>query len=503
MIRTAPAASTPLTLALMLAAFVLPATAAPPDKGQLDSDPALFTVMAALDAAGFGTDLNSPANHPLRKAVREHLAKLEIPSLKELKAFFGDHKLPDPGANLGQYVSFALSVEGPPEFKFRYPPGELSPDVAPLQSLNEMLTAFYKEANLDDIWQKSQPAIEQVLQAYQDPVTRGVQQANAYLRNPTSGFLGRRFQIYIDLLAAPNQVHTRSFKDDYYIVVTPAQELQTDEIRHAYLHYLLDPLVLKFGEVMARARGLADFTEAAPALPDSYKTDYTLLATECLIKAVESRLLPASKRQAVVDQALAEGFVMTPAFADALVGYEKQPEALRLHFPEVVKSFDLRKEEQRLSTVRFARYRAVKTTKVAPPPEPVVELTAAQRALAPADALYKERKLDAAKEAYTRLLQTGDDRTVHAGAYYGLARVAVLQREPENAEKLFRRALELNPEAEVRGWSLVYLARLYDAQGDREQATENYKAALAVEGISAGARQAAEKGLQQSFTKQE
>jgi len=152
--------------------------------------------------------------------------------------------------------------------------------------------------------------------------------------------------------------------------------------------------------------------------------------------------------------------------------------------------------------VQCVRERAVKTTKVTPAPVPVPELTPAQKALEAADALYRERKLDAAKEAFTKLLQTTDDRAVHARAYYGLARIAVLQRDPEMAEKLLRRTLELNPDPEVRGWSLVYLGRLFDAEGDREQAIENYKAALAVEGASAGAREAAQKGLKESFTKQ-
>ena len=41
------------------------------------------------------------------------------------------------------------------------------------------------------------------------------------MRNPTSGYLGRRFQIYVDLLGAPNQVQMRSYADDYFVVVTP------------------------------------------------------------------------------------------------------------------------------------------------------------------------------------------------------------------------------------------------------------------------------------------
>lgn len=458
--------------------------------------------MAAINAAGYDSDLDSAANHPLRKNVREYLKNRNLPSLAELKLFVASHKLPDPSANLSQYVSYALSIDGPPDFGFRYAMNELAPDVLPLNGLSPLLARFYQEANLDELWTKSQPAFEQVIAAYQEPVSRAVMQSNAYLRNPTSGFLGRRFQIYLDLLAAPNQVHTRSFKDDYFIVITPSQELQTEEIRHAYLHYLLDPLVLKYAEVLSRVRGLADYAEAAPALPEHYKTDFTLLATECLIKAVETRLSPPSKRDAVVQQALREGFVMTPAFAEGLPAYEKQSQALRLYFPEMVQAMDLHREERRLSNVEFLKERAVKTTRVTAPPELKRELTGAQKALAGADDLYRERKLDAAKDAYSRLLQSDADRVVHAKAYYGLARIAVLESQPEVAEKLFRRTLELNPDPDVQGWSLVYLGRLFDAQGDRERATENYQAALAVNGASPGAREAAEKGLKQSFIKQ-
>lgn len=491
---------TPLA-ALALIAMAVPTVRAA-DKGQLDADAALFTVMAAINAAGYDAELDSPANHPLRKAVRDYLKTRNPPVISELKLFYASHKLPDPAANLGQYVSYALSIDGPPDFGFRYTQTELAPGVGALSDLAPLLVRFYKEANIEEVWQKSQPAFEQVIGAYQEPVSRAVMQANAYLRNPTSGYLGRRFQIYIDLLAAPNQVHTRSYKDDYFIVITPSQEAKTEEIRHAYLHYLLDPMVLKYSENLSRAHGLADYAEAAPALPENYKTDYTLLATECLIKAVETRLIPASKREAVVQQALKEGFVMTGAFADGLPGYEKQEQALRLYFPDMVQAFDLRREEKRLAGVEFLKERAVKTTKVTSPPEPPMELTGPEKALEQAESLYRDRKLDTAKSAYSRLLENNSDRAVHARAYYGLARIAVLQREPEVAEKLFQRTLELKPDPDIRGWALVYMARLFDAQGDREHATQNYKAALAVEGASAGARQAAEKGLKESFTRE-
>jgi predicted TPR repeat methyltransferase len=78
-----------------------------------------------------------------------------------------------------------------------------------------------------------------------------------------------------------------------------------------------------------------------------------------------------------------------------------------------------------------------------------------------------------------------------------VARIAALQRDPELAEKLFFRTLELEPEAQIRAWSLIYLGRLSDAAGDRDRAVQNYRAALAVEGASEGARKAAEQGMKQ------
>jgi tetratricopeptide (TPR) repeat protein len=471
-------------------------------QSQLDADPALFTVMTAINCAGYDADLNSTSNHPLRQVVRQYVASKNPPSLAELKLFFTAHRKPNSSAELSQYISYALSIDGPPDFKYRFQPDELPPDVIPLAGFNELLARFYKEADLEALWQKAQPEYEKAIAAYQVPVTNALVQANAYLRNPTSGFLGRRFQVYIDLLAAPHQVQTRSYKDDFYVVVTPSPEPQTDEVRHSYLHYLLDPVALKYSEQLAKVRGIADYAQGAPALDEAYKNDYILLATECLIKAVESRLEPggAAKKQALVDEALREGYTMTPAFADLLPAYEKQDQAFRLYFPDLVKAVDLRKEEARLANVKFVSSIPGKLAKVAPPP-PAPVSTGARKTLEQAEDRYRERKLDAAKQAYLEALRQTDEKPLHAKAYYGLARIAALERDPELAQKLFEKTLELNPDAEVEAWSRVYLGRLADARQDRAAATENYKAALSVRDAPPAARQAAEKGLTQSFTK--
>ena len=65
-----------MRFAAVLLAFSLSAAAQPePQKGQLDGSKAVFAVLAAVNAAGFDTDLDSASNHPLRKALRELQAR--------------------------------------------------------------------------------------------------------------------------------------------------------------------------------------------------------------------------------------------------------------------------------------------------------------------------------------------------------------------------------------------------------------------------------------------
>ncbi len=237
----------PVALLLILAALpALPQTHKA--DNQLDSNEALFTILTAINVAGYNTEVDSLSNSPVRKAVREYLAKQKIDCLFELQRFVRDHKQKDPAADLSQYISYGLSVDNPPLFAPRYVNNMMPPDAAQLEGFGPILVRFYREAHIEDIWRRVQPAFDKQIEQYHEPVSRAVLMVNSYTRNPTSGFLGRRFQIYVDLMGAPNQVHTRSYVDDYFVVVTPSTELRTFDIRHAYLHYLIDPLGLKYAK---------------------------------------------------------------------------------------------------------------------------------------------------------------------------------------------------------------------------------------------------------------
>lgn len=456
----------------------------------LDSSQNLFTVLAALNAAGYNTGIDSPDNSPLRLQLREYLAKQNIPVLKQIHDFYV-FKSP----SIAPYLSLALSLGGPPDYPYRERTLDVPPDAAALEPFVPLLQRFYQEAHVEDLWKRVQPAFDAEIERYHEPVSNIALVVNSYLRSATAGYMGRHFQVYIDLLAAPNQVQSRSYGNDYFVVVTPAKQPNVFELRHTYLHFVIEPLASKYGVEIMRNAALSDYVAAAPGLEDSYKNDFLLLTTESMIKAIESRL---DHTPGAVTEALREGFILTPFFAEALAAYEKQPVSMRLYFPDMLASLDPPKERRRLETVTFtAKPKPAKVAETEPPPP----LSASAKVLALADAAYAKKDTDKALGYYLKALDEPGVGPDHAKAYYGLARLALLRRKPEEAEQLFQKTVKESPDPQTLAWAQVYLGRLSDAQGDREEAMKHYQAALAVQGASDQAHKAAEKELQEPLTK--
>ena len=339
-------------------AIAFAATAASPEQGQLDGNPTLFAVMAAINAAGYSADLGSPNNSPLRVQVRSEILRKNPPSLPALKEFFENHHKRGAGADtaeLSQYISYALSVKGPPDFKFTQRDVDVPPDVVPLKSLSPLMAQFYREADIEEMWDRSQPAIDREIDRLHDSVADAVLHVNAYLRYVASGMDHSHFQIYVEPLAAPNQVQARSYGNAFTVVVTPAPEPRGFDIRHEYLHYLLDPLSTLQQEVLERKKILNQEAMRAPALEQPFKEDFLLLTTECLIKAIEARL---DRRPERIQEDLRQGYILTPYFAEALPAYEKQQQPMKDYYADMVMAIDLMKEATRLENMEFDKQAA-------------------------------------------------------------------------------------------------------------------------------------------------
>jgi tetratricopeptide (TPR) repeat protein len=475
-------------LAAAILTLACAAFAQRPELGQLDASPTLFTVMAAINAAGLDEQIDSPNNHPLRKAIRDELAKKNIPSLVPIKAFFAKHP------QLAPYISFAITSDGPPKFTIDKKEMEIPPDVVALEHLPPLLAAFYKEAGIEDLWQRSQPAINQYIERYHSQVVDAVLQVNVYMRQQTSGLSRSRFQILLELLAPPNQVQMRTYGPLYAVVVTPSPELRIFDIRHAYLHYLLDPLSIRWADVVERKKGIADHAFRSRPLSDTLKQDFLQLSTESLIKAVEARL---DHDPASVHKALLQGYILAPYFSEQLPIYEKQETDMASYYKEMLQSIDLVKEEARLANVVFdSNLTPAHTVRAATPPPP--PLTGAAKTLKEADDAYDAHDLDKAKQRYLDVLQQTDVKDLHAQAYYGLAHIAALQKDPDTAQRLFLKTLELDPQQpQTKAYTLIYLGKLAAASGEPDQAVKYLQDALKVEGAPDKVRAEAQKTLAQ------
>jgi hypothetical protein len=170
----------------------------------LDANEAIFCVLAALNAAGYDAGLGVNTGNDARLHVRSELAKRDMPAVAYLQKFYDEHRVAgDSGAGLGQYVSLALLLGSPPDFRLAVPQSDLPPDAKALVGMLPLLKSFYDQADLLGLWTKLQPRVRQEMERYSDPVRKQVSRTDAYFRFPSGAYLGRTYLIYLDLLGAP------------------------------------------------------------------------------------------------------------------------------------------------------------------------------------------------------------------------------------------------------------------------------------------------------------
>src|ERR1700712_1074832 len=83
----------------------------------IDSDLRLFTLMTALNAAGFDVELGAQY-HPVRVAARNLGKQLDAGLVERLRDFYKAQKRDQSDdAQLSKYISLAVSLTDAPEFK--------------------------------------------------------------------------------------------------------------------------------------------------------------------------------------------------------------------------------------------------------------------------------------------------------------------------------------------------------------------------------------------------
>jgi len=478
----------------------------PPNAVTVDGSEAMFTTMCALLAAGFESNVSSDNWTAFRAQMRERLRQQQGPAVEAVRQFYRQHELRDPGATLSRYLWFGL-VSGPaPGFQPLLRRDELPPEVIALLGFSELLSSYYQEQKIGALWRQVQPIYNREIQRLHEPLTQIVFTSTGYLREILDAFGHRKFTIIVEPLVG-RITNVRNFGDHYALVLSGGEDVPQEVVRHAFLHFMLDPLPLMYPHVVAVKRPLYETAAKAPRLVSDLKDDFPSYFAECTVRAVELRMrrISPGEREAALSRNDADGYVLVRPLVTALANFENSEPSMKRFFPDLVRSIDERAEAKRLTAVQFAPADATQTddaaAEVVARPKRTLPTTVPNDAEVIAALTEGERQIAAknsraAEASFKKVLTKYPDQP---RAWFGIGVVAYMDHDAARAKQVFGRLTTgehaATGDPRVLAWSHVYLARIYDYEGNNSVAKTEYESALAVEGGPEEARQAAQKEL--------
>ena len=494
------------TIIAALLGLLVPLSAADnPSAISLDTNETLFVVLTAMNSCGYDVNLNGADAQRLnvRAEVQRNLRGSEEAqgALTTMCDWYVAHKGKDPQHDLSQFVSLALYLQGPPHFMPRVKEDDMPPDAVPIAGFGALLERFYDKADLHSIWEKHRANYAALVERYHMPLQKSVFDTDIYLRLQSGGYLGRTFTILLDFMGDTSQANARNYGADYYVVVFPSPDpstvdpLKMPQIRHTYLHYLLDPMAEKHFTSIKRLEPLLQSVKRAP-LEESFRTDISLLVTECMVRAIEIRTMgnkqtAEAMRLQAVDDAVKQGYILTKYFYTSLVTFEKDPAGagMRTAYTEIIDGIDVKGQEKAANEVQFTQATAPELVQLSRLEDRRMLVTAEKR-LAAGDPKGAQELAQQALEK-----KIGDE----GRALFILAQVAVANKNREGAADNFQKAIQATKDPKVVAWSHVYLGRILDMKEDREGAMNEYRAALSTGSALPEVKAAAERGLQQAY----
>ena len=333
---------------------------------------------------------------------------------------------------MSRYISLALLCEGPPSFKLTLPLTNLPPDAQSVYEFLEFLPQFYAAGRIEAVWSRYRQAYEETLINYRPVINQLILTTDGYLRIPSGSFLDRELYIIAELQVPPNSFNARTYAAKYYLVFGPSERLKKEEIRHQYLHFILDHYAFRYTLPREIRMELAKFAETAPNLESPYRNDLQFLVTESLIRAVEMRMnkVPESQVQVELNGYVRAGALLTRHFYEALPEFEVSGEGLRVAYPSLIKSIQMQK-------IQAAFEIAQKQPVPAAAPEP----SETEKLLTRADASLGNNDLKQAKELFQTVLDAHDP--ANGQALYGLGIAASMENDRQSARSFFERALAI------------------------------------------------------------
>jgi len=493
----------------------------------LETSESMFDIGVALNACGYDKGLD--VSDPVRKKVRDEVNQALIGTARgrddrdKLCLFIDQHRLEDPARSLAQYVSLGLYLTPPPDLTPSVDQQDLPPDANGVIEVLPLVRQFAEDIDLHVIWVENRSAYDEMTNRLHGPLSKMIVDTNYYLKMPASTYSGRHFLVVLEPMLSPAETNARIYGTNYVVVASPQNgTIPMQLVRHAYLHYEIEPLLYAHENSMDRMQPILRTVQAAP-LSFEFKSDLVSLVIECMIRAIEARTMdtgvPEVKvppntlrgdmgpydraravaeqrkdaiRQKAVDHDMNQGFVLTQYFYNQLKGFEKSPDSLDEAIGPMVYGMDVDVQVHQAKQITFDALGEgdIMTRSPQRPPQ--------TRELDLAEVKLMKGDVAGAQELAQKAL------AAHSGepgrADFILARADLMNGKMDDAETAFRGTLATAQNPRMLAWSHIFLGRIKDVEDDRVGAIAEYKAALTVRDGQPDTKDAAESGLQKPFT---
>ena len=504
-----------------------------PTISLIHSEP-VFYMAAALNACGYDEGLNE--SDPIRKWVREQmteaLAKSEDARTKRDKMclFIAQHNLTGTDEDRAQYVSLALYLTQPPNLEITADPSDLPHEARTVTGIVPLVKDFARAVDLNGIWLVARGTYDHDIDVLHNPISEMIVETDTYLKMPAEAYTGRRFIVILEPMLSPHMVNARIYGLDYVVVVSPVNgTIPMADVRHTYLHYVIDPLLF------SRYNGLKQLQPVMKSIQDApldfrFRNDPALFTIECLIQAIEARTKDATEmgipvykippgversqlpryqhqldlyrqrveyaRRAQVEHDMEQGFVLTQYFYEQLLQFEKDPASLKDSIGEMVYSMDVDQQVHRAKETEFAKV-SDKDILQRPVQARLAGLDLAEEKLAQGDTATASTL---AEKAIAENNGTPAAVAAAARANFILARVALMKGRPQQAFEDFHKTVTMSKDPRILAWSHIYLGRMLDLECKREEAVAQYQAAMANRDGALDTRVAAEHGEKAAYS---
>lgn len=219
----------------------------------------VFLMATALNACGYDEGLDESA--PVRKRVRDELnqamEKSEDARRKrdQLCLYIAQHRMTGTQHDISQYISLSLYLTPPPEMETSVELPQMPPDSTQVVEIVPLLKDFVAASDLHGIWLSVHRMYDDETARLHDPLSQMIVSTNLYLKLPASTYEGRRFIVVIEPMLSPRTVNARVYGTDYVVVVSPENgKIRMSDVRHTYLHYVIEPLLYARATAVDRAQ---------------------------------------------------------------------------------------------------------------------------------------------------------------------------------------------------------------------------------------------------------